>query len=232
MDWTGKSPMESEEELPESKCKRRDKEINQLLESKNKIPRKRLANKDLKDFVLSGGEKEERNRNNCLSCWKFDFPLHLLLDEKNILPGTKKCASNMTPQIKDYKKDVVYLFQFPLLPGGKNSSPFCLKLEAYLQKNGIPYEVVKGDHYNKNPKQKLPAIEFNGEAMSDSTFIIQYLKTKFGDPDRTLSSSDAAITTAFQRLIEDHLYYAIVYFRWIHSSSWPQWSVQAFRGVP
>merc|ERR1711973_446980 len=49
----------------------------------------------------------------------------------------------------DWKKDVVYLVQFPLTKDVRSVSPFCLKLEAWFILNGIPYENVFSTRFSQ-----------------------------------------------------------------------------------
>jgi len=119
--------------------------------------------------------------------------------------------------VQNPKKDYVYLFVFP---GKHQASPFCVKAEIYLKLAGIPYELRDGD-ISSSPTNKLPYIEFNGECIYDSSFIIDHLKQKFGDRlDGHLSESDKAISLAWQRLFENSLYWPMVYERFADDFGW------------
>ena len=52
-----------------------------------------------------------------------------------------KFAKKKDPGLQkpDWKKDVVYLCQFPLVPSVRTISPFAIKLETWLRVSGKPY---------------------------------------------------------------------------------------------
>lgn len=52
-------------------------------------------------------------------------------------------------------------------------SPFVLKLETYLRMAKIAYEVDKSDIWG--PKGKTPWISINGQHVSDSQLIVEFL---------------------------------------------------------
>jgi glutathione S-transferase len=100
--------------------------------------------------------------------------------------------------------------------------PFCLKLEAHLRMIDVPYRSVVDATPFKAPKGKLPWIEHEGRRIGDSGFIIEYLNDRFGrDPDAALSAADRAVAAAFRRLLEENLYWTIVYDRWMVDANWP-----------
>ncbi len=111
------------------------------------------------------------------------------------------------------------------IPGGwglPSVGPFSLKLEAYLRIAGIPYEAVVDATPFKGPKGKLPWIEHEGKKIGDSGFIIEYLEQRFGcDPDAGLSADERAIALSMRRLIEENLYWTLVYDRWMVEENWP-----------
>ena len=118
---------------------------------------------------------------------------------------------------------MIKLYQFAPAFGLPNASPFCMKLETYLRMAGLPFEVppVSMSDIRKAPKGKMPYIEDQGRTVADTTFIIDYLKATYGDPlDAWLSAEQRAIALAFQRLIEENLYWTVVHTRWIESEGW------------
>jgi glutathione S-transferase len=127
---------------------------------------------------------------------------------------------------------MIKLYQFA--PSwGMSASPFCLKLETYLRMTGLPYEIAIAENPGKAPKGKLPYIEDNGKIVADSNFVIDYLKTTYGNPlDTHLSASEQAIALAIQRLIEENFYWALVYSRWQDPANWEKTKAAYFSFLP
>ena len=113
------------------------------------------------------------------------------------------------------------LYQFAPAFELPNASPFCMKMETCLRMAGLPYELVNSGDVMKAPKHKLPYIDDDGTVVADTSFIIEYLKGKYGDPlDAGLSPPDRALATAFQRLLEENLYWAVAHTRWVQEDGW------------
>jgi glutathione S-transferase len=116
---------------------------------------------------------------------------------------------------------------------GFNSSPFCLKLETYLRMADLPYTVVAEDMLDKAPKGKMPYIDDAGEKVGDSNLIIEYLTAKYGDrTDAQLSPADRAISLAMRRLIDENLYWCLVYSRWVNLENWQITRSMYFSNMP
>jgi glutathione S-transferase len=126
---------------------------------------------------------------------------------------------------------MIRLHQFAPAFGLPNASPFCMKVETYLRMAGLPFELANDGDVFKAPKRKLPYIDDGGTLVADSSFIVEHLKARHGDPlDATLSASQRALATAFQRLFEENLYWAVVHSRWIEDAGW-QKTREAFFGT-
>jgi glutathione S-transferase len=114
------------------------------------------------------------------------------------------------------KSMTITLHQFAPMYGLPNPSPFCIKLETYLRMAGLPYkaETIKGRI--KSLTGKAPYIELDGKILSDSGLIIDHLERTHGYPvDGKLTLAERAQSLAFQRMMEEHLYQAAVFARWL-----------------
>lgn len=128
---------------------------------------------------------------------------------------------------------MIRLYQFPPLWGLPSGSPFCAKIETYLRMVGLPYETVNDADVRKAPKHKFPVIQDDGRRVADSGFIVEYLKATYGDPlDARLNASDHGVALALRRLIEEHLYWCVLYVRWQMDAHWPAMREAFFGFLP
>lgn len=96
-----------------------------------------------------------------------------------------------------------------------DTSPFVLKTEVQLQMAGLAYERTSAIP-PQAPKGKLPYIDDHGVVVTDSTFIRAHLERTYGvDLDAGLDAAQRAQAWAIERMLEDHLYFAMVWFRWL-----------------
>jgi glutathione S-transferase len=115
---------------------------------------------------------------------------------------------------------VITLYQPPSAWGIPSLSPFCTKVETYLRMVDLPYRTRGGDP-RKAPKGKAPWIDDDGKLVSDSSDIIDHLNARLGDPlDRALDHSQRAIALLARRTVEEHLYWCLVYARWVEPGGW------------
>jgi glutathione S-transferase len=118
---------------------------------------------------------------------------------------------------------MITLYQFDPAFGLPNASPFCMKVETWLRMAGLPYEApcMRMSVLGKAPAGKLPYIVDEGNVVADSTFIIDYLKAKHHlTLDDWLTPTQNAQALAFQRLLEENLYWTVLYSRWIEPAGW------------
>lgn len=110
---------------------------------------------------------------------------------------------------------VITLHQPPPAWGMPSLSPFAAKVETYLRMVDLPYRVRGGDP-RKAPKGKVPWIDDDGRVVADSSDIIDHLKATHGDPlDADLSAEQRALGLLARRTVEEHLYWVLIYARWI-----------------
>jgi glutathione S-transferase len=99
--------------------------------------------------------------------------------------------------------------------GLPDPSPFVLKSEVQLKMAGVPYRLHRGFPQDA-PKGKIPYIQVGAHRLGDTTFIRAHIEREHGfDFDRGLSAEQRAQAWAIERMLEDHLYFAIVNERWM-----------------
>lgn len=129
---------------------------------------------------------------------------------------------------------MITVYQFPPAFGLPNASPFCMKLETWLRMAGLRYQTVSSSrNVMKAPKGKLPFVQIGPQRLTDSSFIIEFLKQRHGDRlDAGLSPADRAQAVAFQRLFEENFYWCLVYMRWADSAGWAHTRRAYFSQLP
>lgn len=128
---------------------------------------------------------------------------------------------------------MITLYQLARTWGIPNVSHFCTKLETYLRINKLPYEIVETLPLTA-PRGKLPYIEDQGHKVSDTRVILNYLKATYGGNNKgLLSPEQQGIATAYQRLLEEHLFWVTMYSRWNYTEdNWQITKTAIFSGLP
>lgn len=127
---------------------------------------------------------------------------------------------------------MIELYQFRPKFGVPNLSAFCLKLETWLKMSGLEYKSIYQDDPRTAPLGKLPYIKDKNKTLSDSSLIIEYLTKAYSvQMDAHLDDEQKAIAHACQVMIEERLYWAVVYHRWI-GDCWPVLKQSVFSVLP
>ena len=111
-------------------------------------------------------------------------------------------------------------------------SPFVTKTEVQLKMAGLPYrkELARPD---ASPKGQMPYIDDDGEKIADSTFIRAHIERKYGfDFDAGLDLAQRAQAWAIERMIEHHVYWALVGARWIDPDNFAKGPAHFFDDAP
>lgn len=131
------------------------------------------------------------------------------------------------------KYQMITLHQFPRAWNIPNPSQFCAKLETYLRMAGIEYRIVETLPIHA-PFGKLPFIEDRGQKLADSRVILRYLQQHHGNNlDAQLTAEQSAQALAWQRLLEEHLYWVCMFSRWQYGAE--NWQINKraiFQGLP
>ncbi|XP_048758676.1 failed axon connections homolog isoform X2 [Ostrea edulis] len=118
---------------------------------------------------------------------------------------------------KVYPPNTIVHHQMGRGPYAPSLTPFAVKLETYLRMAKVPFLNEHDSVTNKSSKNKVTWIECNGEEVADSEFCIQYVNNKFNvDLDKGFSDEDRAAALAIQRMVDEHLYWAVALQRWVY----------------
>jgi glutathione S-transferase len=116
--------------------------------------------------------------------------------------------------------------------GLPDPSPFVMKSEVQLKMAGVPYRFERAAP-PAAPKGKIPFIKAGAHRVGDSTFIRAHIEKEYGfDFDKGLSAGQRASAWAIERMLEDHLYFALIHARWIDDENWAKGPSHFFDGLP
>lgn len=116
--------------------------------------------------------------------------------------------------------------------GLPDPSPFVTKAAMLLKLAGLEYETRTGG-FRGAPKGKLPYIREGDTVVADSTLIRLYLEQKHGvDFDHGLGARERGIGWAVEKMLEDHFYWVIVYWRWLTEPNFSRGPKQFFERAP
>ena len=127
---------------------------------------------------------------------------------------------------------MITLYGFGPAFGLPDPSPFVIKAEVLLKLSGLPFRTERGSP-RRAPKGKLPYIDDDGVRVGDSTFIRLHLEQRHGiDFDAGLSPEARGTGWAVDKLLEDHLYWALTDARWLDRGNFDAGPASFFRVLP
>ena len=106
---------------------------------------------------------------------------------------------------------MITLYTFGPYFGLPDPSPFVMKAEMLLKLSKLEYQTnTKG--FDKAPKGKLPYINDNGTIVAHFMLTGLHLEQKYSiNFDRALSERERGVAWAVEKMLEDHVYWAVVY---------------------
>jgi len=110
---------------------------------------------------------------------------------------------------------MITLYTLPPGEGFPSLSPFCGKLDVWLQLSGLPFERRTADP-RKAPNGKVPYVSIDGGApMGDSAAIIRHLAERVPDLDAHLTPQQRAQVHVMRRMVEEAMYFVLLHARWV-----------------
>jgi len=116
--------------------------------------------------------------------------------------------------------------------GLPDASPYVMKTEVQLKMAGLPYEKRQAMP-EEALKGQAPFVDDGGVLIGDSTFIRLHLERAYGvDFDEGLDMRQRAEAWAVERMLENHLGWAIGYFRWLVPENFEKGPARFFDDAP
>ncbi|XP_060069770.1 failed axon connections homolog [Ylistrum balloti] len=129
-----------------------------------------------------------------------------------VVRGIKACRSGR----KEYPRDTIVIHQIGRGPYVPSLTCYAIKLETYFRMEGIPYQVEHSLSRRSKKTGKIPFLEYNGEEIPDSEFILEFLsKEKNFDLNKGLTPEQIGIGRAFQKMFEENTYWCLAADRYV-----------------
>ncbi|TFW35557.1 glutathione S-transferase family protein [Massilia horti] len=127
---------------------------------------------------------------------------------------------------------MITLYTFGPALGLPDFSPFVMKAELLLKMSGLPYQTdTRG--FKRAPKGKLPYIDDNGTVVADSTMIRMHLEQRHGvNFNGAYDQRSQAAAWAVEKMLEEHLYFALLHERWIKDENFERGPARFFDFLP
>ncbi|HEX6957142.1 MAG TPA: glutathione S-transferase family protein [Ferrovibrio sp.] len=130
-------------------------------------------------------------------------------------------------------KTPIILYGFGPWMGLPDASHYTVKTEIQLRMAKLRY-VKDVTGFAAAPKGKLPYIrDTDGSVVADSTFIRAHIERSRGlDLDAALKPRQRAEAWAVERMLEDHLGWAIAWFRWVPEEAFQAGPARFYDAAP
>lgn len=117
--------------------------------------------------------------------------------------------------------------------GEPSASPFCTKILAMLNATTLDWRADFSADSRRAPMQKLPVLLDGDLVIPDSSAIRRHIETRAGiDFDEGLSKLERSQAHCLSRMAEEHLYFTLVYHRWVLDRNWEDLKARFFSGIP
>jgi len=127
---------------------------------------------------------------------------------------------------------MITLYTFGPQFGLPDPSPFVTKADLLLKLSGLPYR-TDAHGFRSAPKGKLPYIDDDGVRVADSTLIRLHLEQRRGiDFGAGYAPEALAAAWAVEKMLEEHLYFAVVQARWMDDANFRRGPSRFFARVP